>query len=371
MKKLRIVTSVTNDLSNDQRVRKVCSTFIREGHEVFAVGRRLETTNESLDHPFQYYLLNIWWNKGPIFYLAYNLALFLFLIRQRVDIFIANDLDTLLANYFASKWKNVPLIYDSHEYFTEVPELQKQGLKKKIWLKIEAFCLNRIQFAMTVSHQIQEVYFQKYGLKFELVRNFPIYNKTKSKAYKQGNPKIVLYQGALNKDRGLKELVKAAGFLTDDVHILIAGRGDEYEHLLELSQKMELGDKLIFLGHVEIDRLAEITAKASLGLSIEKLDSLNYHFALPNKVFDYVQSGVPVLYSPFIELKALLKDGNIGQKLESHDPMKMAEQIQSMLAHEDYEQWVFNCSKLAKELNWEKEEDKLIKLLNLAAQSKA
>ncbi len=371
MKKLHIVTSVTNDLSNDQRVRKICSTFMQQGHTVFAVGRRLKSSNDRLKLLFQHHLLNVWWNKGPLFYLSYNIVLFLFLLRQKADVLIANDLDTLLANFFVSKLRNIPLIYDSHEYFTEVPELKNKSFKRKIWLSIESYCLKRIQYAMTVSLPIQDVYKQKYGLKCELVRNFPNYKEDKSQTNVQNFPKIVLYQGALNRDRGLKELVKAVKFLTEDVHVWIAGRGDEYEELLKLSQELALGYRLSFLGHIEMDRLSEVTAKASLGLSIEKLDSLNYRYALPNKVFDYIHAGVPVLYSPFTELDALLNNEYIGQALKSHDPKKLANQIQSMLTHNDHATWVVNCKKLAKEFTWEKEEDKLIKLLNLATQRKA
>ena len=83
--------------------------------------------------------LSIFFNKGFLFYLEYNLKLFFYLIFKKSDILLSNDLDTICANFFASKLKKNTLIYDSHEIFTEVPELNGRPVVKCIWLLIERF----------------------------------------------------------------------------------------------------------------------------------------------------------------------------------------------------------------------------------------
>lgn len=368
--KLSIITSVTNDLSNDQRVKKVSQSLINQGHNVLAVGRQLHKNKNEIKLPFPYKLLGVWPKQGPLFYFFYNIHLFLFIIRQQVDVLIANDLDTLLANYWAAKWKKIPLIYDSHEYFTEVPELAKSGLKKKIWLGIEKFCVPKVDAAITVGNKIAAIYEKEYNLPFEVIRNFPLEEKNNSKSAKQDDPRFILYQGAINKDRGLKETIEAFSFIEEsDLQFWIAGLGDELEDLQQLIEAKGLGDRVKLLGHVPMDELKDLTVKASIGLSVERLESLNYRYALPNKVFDYIHAGVPVLYSPFEELKLLLKEKSIGQVLVSHSPVQMASQIQSMLQHKSYSEWVSNCKELAVEFSWEKEEVKLIKLFNLASKS--
>ncbi|MFY8028860.1 MAG: glycosyltransferase, partial [Bacteroidia bacterium] len=141
--KKRIILSVTNDLATDQRVQKVAQTLIDMGAEVCLVGRKLKG---SMPVPkFEHHRMSLLFNKGVAFYAEYHIRLFLLLLFKRADILVANDLDTLLPNYLVSKLKGVQLVYDSHEYFTEVPELQGSPLKKKIWLSLERFVFPKLK----------------------------------------------------------------------------------------------------------------------------------------------------------------------------------------------------------------------------------
>jgi len=93
------------------------------------------------------------------------------LFRRKIDILVANDLDTLPANYLVSKLRRIPLIYDSHEYFTEVPELVERKSVRNFWLGIERLILPHIRFASTVSEPIAEVYKNAYHVDFKIIRN--------------------------------------------------------------------------------------------------------------------------------------------------------------------------------------------------------
>ena len=96
---------------------------------------------------------------------------FILLFAKRNDLLISNDLDTLLANYLASKIRKIPLLYDSHEYFTEVPELRARAGTKKVWESIEGRILPKLKYAMTVSDSIAAAYHEKYGTPFRVIRN--------------------------------------------------------------------------------------------------------------------------------------------------------------------------------------------------------
>ena len=122
MTKQKIIVSVTNDLSTDQRVDKICNTLLELNFDVVLIGRKLPNSIR-VKRVYSTRRFKLWFNKGALFYANYNIRLFFFLLFNKTDALWSNDLDTLLPNYLISKWKNKKLIFDSHEYFTEVPEL--------------------------------------------------------------------------------------------------------------------------------------------------------------------------------------------------------------------------------------------------------
>ena len=110
--------------------------------------------------------------KGASFYAFYNLRLFFYLLFHKADVLLSNDLDTLLANHWAKKFKsNCKLVYDSHEYFVGVPELTHKPGIQKIWRRIEKKCLPKTDQRYTVNESIATLYKSEYGLDFEVVRN--------------------------------------------------------------------------------------------------------------------------------------------------------------------------------------------------------
>src|SRR6478735_10941986 len=117
----KIIVSVSNDLSTDQRVKKVCAYLHANGFEVVLLGRKLKNSLEITDRPYKTKRFNLWFNKGALFYANLNIRLFFYLLFHKSDWLLANDLDTLPANYYA-RGKRV-LVYDTHEIFCEVPEL--------------------------------------------------------------------------------------------------------------------------------------------------------------------------------------------------------------------------------------------------------
>ncbi|MEQ8625734.1 MAG: glycosyltransferase [Vicingaceae bacterium] len=358
----KIIVSVSSDLTTDQRVAKVCSSLHNANYEVMLLGRKLASSPPLSKRNYPCNRFDLWFNKGVLFYANLNIQLFFYLLFKKSDGLLANDLDTLPANYLVSKIKNIPLVYDSHEYFTEVPELQNRPFVKGVWERIEKAILPKLQFAITVSEKIAEIYFQKYGCEFKLVRNFPIYREHSDTIE---NKEIILYQGALNAGRGLEELIESMQFI-DTAELWLAGAGDLVDELKKLVAELNLESKVKLLGRLTPDELKRITQKAKIGVSLEKKLGLNYTYALPNKIFDYIHAGVPVLYSSLEEVVTTLRGYNVGEELKSHEPQKLAQQLNEMLNSPNYAQWEINCNLAAKELNWQKEEPHLLAIFKAA-----
>ncbi|WP_167617987.1 glycosyltransferase [Maribellus sediminis] len=352
--KKKVIVSVTNDLVSDNRVHKVCTTLLSMDFDVMLLGRKLpHSLPVSRDYSTK--RMRLIFKKGPCFYTEFNFRLFLYLLFAKCDILLSNDLDSLAGNFIAAKLRNKPLVYDSHEYFTEVPELIHRPKIQKIWQGLESRMLPKVKHAYTVCQSIADVYNKQYGTNFKVVRNLPQKRDFKP-VEKQSGEKIILYQGALNIGRGLEQAIKAMHFL-EDSKLVIAGDGDIRQQLHDLVEQEKLQNKVEFTGRLPLEELSKITTTADLGLSIEEDLGLNYRFALPNKLFDYIQAQVPVLVTNLPEMAAIVKQYTIGEITDSLDPKILAEKIQEALTSTAKRKlWKENLKSASKELVWENEE---------------
>ena len=364
----KIIISVSNDIVTDQRVIRVAGTLSRNGYQILIVGRILSGTIEAGDFPYTIHRFSMWFKKGPLFYFFLNLRLFFFILFRKADILLANDLDTLPANFLVSKLKGISVVYDSHEYFTEVPELINRKVIQGIWLFIESSILPKLKYFYTVNRSIADIYQKKYHVDVKVIRNLPECKKEELPVVDIPgvlSRKIILYQGTLNMARGIELAIRAMAHLKDAV-LVLAGDGPNRENLEELTESLDLKEKLIFLGRKLPAELAGITAQADLGISFEQKQGMNYFYALPNKIFDYIHAEIPVLVSPFPEMNAVVKEYGVGEVLESFEPEGIAAQINQMLNdREKHELWKKNLEKAAKELCWRVEEKKLMEIFEV------
>ncbi len=363
----RVYVSVINDLVTDSRVHKVCLTLTNLGYEVLLIGRLLPDSLPMDERPYSSRRMRLIFKKGPLFYAFFNIRLFLFLLFRKKGLLVANDLDTLLANYLISKIKRVPLVYDSHEYFTEVPEL-KGRFAQKVWLAVEKRIFPRLKYVFTVNESIAGEYEKKYGVKPLVVRNLPskktaaVAPFSKAEVGMEEGKKVVILQGSgINIDRGGEEAVEAMAFVENAV-LLIVGSGDALPLLKKTVKDKGLENKVLFVPRQPRDMLYRYTAMADIGLSLDKDTNLNYRYSLPNKIFDYIQCGVPVLASDLPEVAAIVRGYDVGMVLDEHSPAAVARAINLMLDEDFKSKKAANIKKAAAELLWENDEKKLISI---------
>lgn len=354
----RIIVSVTNDLTTDQRVFKVCNTLVNNNFEVLLIGRKL-TNSKKLDRNYKTKRMQLLFNTGFLFFAEYNFRLFFLLLFSRKDILLSNDLDTLLANYLVSKILNKKLVFDSHELFPEIPELVHRPKVKKIWLALEKWILPNLKNNYTVCNSIAIFYKEKYKTHFETIMNLPTKKKIEFGEFpfqKKGR-KIILYQGAVNIGRGLENLIETMKFLENHILVII-GNGDSYNDLVNKVSVEKLNNKVYFLGNIAPKQLHILTPLADLGVSLEEDLGLNYRYALPNKIFDYIQAEVPIIVSNLPEMRKIVMNYKVGEIAKSKTPEKLAEQIQLILKKDFSTE--LNLAK--KKLIWEKQEEKLVSI---------
>ena len=358
-----IYVSVSNDLFSDQRVDKVCNSLISMGFKVTLVGRKLPNSLPLDSRNYKTKRIHLLFKKGAFFYAELNFRLFWYLLFKKHSVLLANDLDTLLANYWVGKLKRSDLVYDSHEYFTEVPELKEGSFAKNMWLRIERKIFPKLNNVYTVCDSIAEIYSKKYGVGVKVVRNIPRKNKIKTFKSREelGLPidkKILLLQGAgINIDRGAEEMVEAMKFLPDDYLFVIIGGGDVFETLKHIIADNQLENKILIKGKIPYSELVHHTYNADLGLSLDKNTSLNYQYSLPNKLFDYINYQTPVLTTNLVEIKKIVNGYKVGWIIDTHEPKHIADKIQDIFSNKiEYQEFKNNTRKASEELNWESEE---------------
>ncbi|MCQ2302193.1 MAG: glycosyltransferase [Bacteroidales bacterium] len=362
----RVIVSVINDLVTDQRVNKSCLTLQKAGYEVLLVGRKQRKSPPMDERPYASHRMKLLFEKGPCFYAEYNIRLFFFLLFHRANLLLSNDLDTILPNFFVSRLKGINMIYDSHEYFTETPELIHRPKVQRVWKRIEEFAVPKLGEMITVCDSIADLFREKYGVKVHVIRNIPPQKALPPKGDKAelGLPLdkhlLVLQGSGINIQRGAEELVQAMQYL-DDCHLMIIGGGDVLPILKQMVVDLNIADRVRFLPRMSYANMMAYTQNAELGFCLDKDTNLNYRFSLPNKLFDFIQAGVPIVASHLTEIEKIIRRCDIGVFIENHDPKTIAATIQDALSDaERYGKWKQNLTVAAQDLRWENEEKVLL-----------
>jgi glycosyltransferase involved in cell wall biosynthesis len=369
MLKQKVIVSVSSDLVTDNRVHRTCSVLHDLGMDVLLIGRKKKDSPTLNKRNYPAKRLRLLFEKGPLFYAELNLRLFFMLLFQKKALLYSNDLDTLLPNFLVSKLTGAKLIYDSHELFTESPELIHRKRTQGIWLSMEKMIFPKLYHIITVNDSIAQTYSDRYKKDLLVIRNIP--NKftieqlqTKEALGIPVNDFLVILQGSgLNVERGIEEAVLAMRDL-EGVTLMLVGDGDVMPLVKKLIQINRLEDKVKIYGRRPYIEMMQFTAHADLGLTLDKPLSKNYEFSLPNKVFDYMHAGTPILASKLVEIERVIKTHHIGSILSEVSPAAIAAAINELKRNPD----VLAAQKEACFIgsnteNWENEQKKLISLL--------
>lgn len=356
----RIIVTVSNDLVTDQRVHKMCSTLGEMGYDLLLIGRK-HGSQETLHRDYATKRISMLFHRGFLFYAGLNLRLFFLLLFTKKEMLFSNDLDTLIPNYLVAKLQRKELIFDSHELFSEIPELKHRKLIKQFWLTIERWILPRLTRVITVSDAIKKHYKNLYGIDAVVIRNLPLEKSVHQQSFPfpTENKNIILYQGAVNIGRGIELMIETIKLL-DNCVLVIIGTGDIIEALKQKVSSQTLENKVRFMGKVLPKDLRQFTPNATIGLSLEEDIGLNYRYALPNKLFDYIQAEVPVIVADLPEMKKLVETYQVGEILWERSPKSLAKLILKVISNN----YTKALQKAKRELTWTKEKDKLIRLLN-------
>ena len=369
---MRIAVLVSNDLSFDQRVKKTCQVLEDAGHEITLIGRELENSvkYEGPGKAIRFKLKN---KRGVRFYWELQQSMIKWLKSAEIDAIWSNDLDTLYPAICVGRKRRLPVVYDSHEFFTETAGLTNAPLKRLVWLILEKITIPKLGQMITVNNSIADSYRARYGLHVDVLRNMPVLSEIPDVEHRKPFKKygvrtdlpIMLLQGAfMDRDRGTVDAVNSLEELKD-VTLVLVGSGIEWEESVERIDDPRWKGRLFCIPRLSYDELKKLTASADVGLSLDKALHTNYQLSLPNKLFDFIHVGLPIVASPMVEVKKIVVNYGIGVVTEEVSTHEIAKAVNEVLS-KPKEHWREACLKAREDLHWDADSHIIIDQLELA-----
>jgi glycosyltransferase involved in cell wall biosynthesis len=375
---MNISMLVLNNFTNDARVHKEATTLASAGYKVLVIALwqqglahleqqsgyqviRLRLHSRSLNNRLLSPLIK---------YLEFAWQIWRLSGRNPAQIYHANDANTLPAAWLASKRNHAKLVYDAHELETgrNFSGGSITGIYRSIWTFPEKIFINKVQSVITVSPSIANMLEHQYHVPLpHVILNCPELKKTSnSNRLRQElnipeNCKILLYQGRVAIGRGIETFLNAVQQVENAVGVVL-GDGPALETLRDRLRSGEW-ERVYFLGQVPLSDLPSYTASADLGVVLTQDTCLNHHYSLPNKLFEYLHAGLPVICNNLPEMARVVQDYQVGELTDSEDPSSIAKSIQSILSDPiRFAQMKANTYKVAENYNWQNESKKLLKV---------
>ena len=352
----RIIFTVTNDLNYDQRMQRICGTLAYAGYDVLLVGRKLKTSLPLSKKIYSQHRLNCWFVKGKLFYSEFNIRLFFYLLFKKTDCICAIDLDTILPCYYISKIKGIKRVYDAHEYFSQLDEVISRPAIYRFWHRMERKMIPRFKNGYTVCDSLAEEFKKNYKANYKVIRNVPLLSALNEQTKSQD---ILLYQGAVNKGRGLDRLILAMKNVP--AKLWVCGTGNFIDVMKSVVESNNLSEKITFYGMLEPTVLKEKTAQSYIAINPFEKNGLNQYLSLSNKFFDYIHAGIPQVTMDYPEYRRINDQYKIAELIDDLNPETIANAINQLLNDKElYKTLKQNCIIAKQELNWQKEKNKLL-----------
>lgn len=388
--KIRVVKIVPNEFKNESRDLRELSVLKSLGCDISVVAK------EGCDEDYGYKCIRLSTRpiskfiKNPLINRVISVIFWTKTVKSlSPHIISCHDLISLLIGWLSnvSSFNKSKLIYDSHEF--EYARDESRGKFTLFCIKhLERFLIKRCAFSIMVNDSIADEVVKLHHLKERPVvaRNFPyrwpideqeIANKRKAFIKNNGLPekaKIVIYQGALSKRRGIENAIRAISLIEGSVYLLIIGSGQPsyVESLRKLANDLSIAKRVIFHPAIQYSELWKYTGMADVGLCILENVCMNHYLALPNKFSEYIQSLVPIVSNNFPELVRIIDKYKVGRYCEADNPNSLASVIMEMtLRNEEMATYKKYLIVAKEELCWEKEKRNIVNAyVNLVSELK-
>ena len=353
---------------DDARIHKETSALVGMGHSVRIVCVKYDRTERRGCPGARVEPIYVGGKRsGKLRFLRFYVEAFSKAARARAQVYHAQDLYSLPVAYAAAKRHRAALVYDSHEYYLGMDSLIGRRLERSVWASVERAFIGKADRVITVGDVIADTLRTRYPIRRPVVvRNCPVFRRSeRSDALREwlGIPKsvgIVLYQGVIDPGRGLLTILESLKRV-EGCCLVMLGDGHILDEVKEHARRLGLADRTFFPGSVPLRELMRYTASADVGIHLIENTCLNHYYCLPNKLFEYMMAGLPVVISDFPEMGKVVREAQAGLLVDPADSVQVAEAIQTLLRDEGLRRTFSEHGlRAAKEqYNWERESLKL------------
>lgn len=299
---------------------------------------------------------------------AYEYALYRTCRAYPYDVYHAHDLPMLkVARRLARRW-NARLVYDAHELYPEIITLSPE--QRRRLTRLERREIRRSHAVITVNHFIADEMARRYRIPVPHV----IHNCAPTPPDGIGRERlfhdrlglspdqtVVLYQGWLAPNRGLEPLVASARHLPDRIVLVLLGFGDYWADLEQLIESEGVKDRVFLVPAVPQEQLLRWTAAADAGIVPYQAVDLNTRYCSPNKLFEYIVAGVPVIVNDLPFLREVVTTYGIGEPYALSDARSYSEAIRRLVDDQRHlDRCRMNTARAAEVFNWRREAEELL-----------
>lgn len=343
-----VVMLVRNAYTHDTRVEKEARTLVGAGERVTVVADAAPGLPLRETRPGGEFVVRVA-RRGlrlpGLRFVLHELELFRRLLALRPDVLHAHDSNALVPVALAAWRREIPFVYDAHDLWLARPRRERGrvsfALHQAWYALVERLLVPRAAATITVSPPIAAHLRARYGLSaVDLVPNYPeLEPKSVAKDVRAlpGGDRIapdrpvVLYLGGLMGGRGLEGLIEAMA-LTSRPQLVILGDGPLAAFLRAHADRLGIGDRVVMLAPVPPSEVVAHAASADVGISPYLPLGLNNRSSLPNKLFQYMAAGLPVVASDFPQIREVVEGSRCGRVVDMTDPPAIAGAIESVLA---------------------------------------
>jgi len=365
-KKKSVTIAFLGNANFDTRVTNLTNSLINDGFEVKVISFDWTTPhfNTIIGNTSIYKLVK---KKNSLpYYLKFITILFKELSKTNSSIYIAEDIFTLpLVTFFAKKRK-AKLYYNSREFYAFLAALRNRPFVQSIISRLEKYFIRKTDKVLVTGEGDAKFLHEFYSLENTVViRNLPLMKPVFDKKDLHqmlnilGCNTILLYQGVILEGRGFEPLLDAMKKV-ENCNLVVLGTGVFQEKYQKLAVKLGLNNRIHFLGNIEQRDLINYTSAADIGIALIENISKSYYYALPNKLFEYIMAGLPVLISNLPQMKKIVLDYEVGEIVNLEDSEEVKSKLEQLITDKNRLKYFKQKTIIAsEELNWQNEYQKI------------
>jgi glycosyltransferase involved in cell wall biosynthesis len=380
MVKKKILMVLFGEFLPDPRVLKEANALGRNGYEVIVVAWN-RTGKAHKEKSYKWFKVvhlppplpkNFFKLRAPVqalikgkCLLTYSIRIIRFALKGEWDLFYAHDLDTLHIGAYLKFRTGKKLLYDSHEYFSDLVGDNLGNWVIKPLLLWEKMLIRNVDQIITVNDILAEKFKNRHD-KVDVVQNavdLYLFNSFQNEKTHHNEIPVVIYVGGITKSRGLMEFVLSKKYLRNRAMYQIIGHGVMKQKLEDLIKIEQLkGIKII--PWIEFEKVPFYIKNADIGI-MPYHPVPNYIHVTPTKMFEYNAGGLPILATKLPEIQKAIDNCGCGLYIDPLKPKDIAEKLDYLIEHPDEsrEMGIRGRRYVEEQFNWQNEEQELNRIM--------